>query len=268
MNGPVVIFTPTIHYGSIAEQYECIRNQNTHEDIVWIIADELYEQRKDIVKENTPEVHTVHLQVTKEKGHYRNLARSYNLALQLAREKYKASLFVSLQDYIWIPDNGIRRFIIAANLYPDCLLTGLMSIYKEPGPDKIVDPKGLWTIFGKPWYRKPEGDYWWEDVRRLAIPGGARYVQINPLGWEQNWAAIPAAVLHDDALNYDEDFDIGVAYENCDFGVQAYNLGYKTVIDYKNEAYGFAHKSYWPEKEQADMAYSNTDMFNKKWGIE
>lgn len=204
------------------------------------------------------------MKVLKEAENWRNLARSYNVALEMARDTYQASLFISLQDYIWIPPNAIRKMRLTSAQFPDHLITGRMNIYKEPSADRIINRKGLWTIFGKPYLRKPNGDYWWKDVRP---DFGMRYIEGVALGWEQNWAAISSNPLHDRRLWYDEKYDKGVAYENCDFAMQAEELGYKTLMDCENEAYGFPHKVYFPEREAADIPHLNTQMFHERWDI-
>jgi hypothetical protein len=206
------------------------------------------------------------MKVKKKEGNYRNLAAAYNLAISIARDRFNADLFVSLQDYVWIPKNGLRKFKIAAALYPQSLHTGIMSIYQEPSKTEIVNPSDPWTIFGDPWYDKPSGDYYWEDVRKH--PWGAeRYIKIQPLSWEQNWAAIPKAIINDKEIQYDESFDEGVAYENCDYAIQADQRGYSTILDTKNEAYGYPHKLYFADKWEIDQSKMNIERFHHKWNF-
>lgn len=245
----IAVFTPTRSYGGLCEQYKCLLSQTVEDEIVWIIADELFDERREIVKDNTPELRVFHLKVKKDKDKPHNLARCYNVAMDIAREN-DADLFVSLQDYFYVPPSGLRKFKLASTLYSESLLAGMADLYAEPGASAAWEPRGLWTIFPEgvdiPW-----GEYKHYDVRRMNHEG--RFSQAAPVEWESCWAAIPRTILYDDRLEFDEFFDHGIAYENSDYAMQATRHGYSIAIDLENVVRGYPHRSYWPELWEEDL---------------
>lgn len=271
----VACFTATRQYGGLAETKAALCRQEQLisgvDEIIWIIGDdlfhhrdlEIYEQMRDDLSLSFlhfdaayPRVHQPELK--------RTLAHAYNQAFAIARSR-DVDLFVSLQDYVIPPNDGIARFIEMAEMHPDSLLTGLMSFSTKPDPSEIVDRKGLWTIFAEPYTEIPPADGW-QDIRADRGPGV--YVG-EPIRWETNWAAVPREILYDSRLSWDTEYDKAVAYENVDFAFQADQYGYKVLVDTDNHAVGLPHKSYFPEQEtdEAPMTEINRELLARKTGI-
>lgn len=266
----VIVFTPTTRYGGLDVTHSCLFNQFHHGlNMTWLLADELLEERQNLyqkLRDNQPWFEIQTLAVPKQPGLDRNLASSYQLALEYAR-LVNADLFISLQDYIWIPRNGINLFanFSKANAH-NCLITGLCHHSKYPEASSIHDEKGLFSIFDRPWNGKmPEG-LTWHDVRYTGK--SAPYI-IDPVRWEANWCAISRNILHDEEINFDISYDAGIAYENQDYALKAQAKGAPIYIMEENVAISLPHRSYWPEATKADDALTlvNQKKHHQKWQI-
>jgi hypothetical protein len=198
----------------------------------------------------------------------RNLAKGYNEVMKQAFES-DAELLVTLQDYIWIPRDGLQRFLAASRERPDVLWTGLCD--HASGPDVGENP-GLWTVFDEPWDgEKPDYPIQWKDIRveEVAKRGvdNTQPFACEPGWWEANWGAIPFSV-YDAGVRFSEDYDKGVAYENQDFAMEASVLGFDTWVDPNNVSISLPHKRYFPELEAADLEKSNLKMHHEKWMLD
>lgn len=262
----IVVFTATRQAGGLGETFESLcRQQGASVDyeLLWIVGDELYDRRPSVLSDVMWAEHfdTAHYRVDAPEIR-RTLARAYNSAITRARWA-EADLFVSLQDYVVPPDDGVERFIEMARRRPDCLLTGLTSFSTQPTVDQVFDIDDPWTIFGNVYMCRPPQDGW-RDGRESHGPG---YHDVPAIEWETNWAAIPRSILYDERLRFDEDYDYAVAYENSDYAAQATSLGYGVVLDCDNHAVGFPHRDYWPEQEveEAPLTLLNRGRFERKW---
>lgn len=265
----LVVFTPTYRFGGLAEQAWALKQQS-YTNFVWVIGDDLYEERKDIVGRELKRMGLNHVHFRpkpKPEGYFSNLPAIYNEGIELAVEM-GCELFISLQDHIWVPKDGLECFLRMHRLMPRDLLTGLTSITKDPYPGDIHDPRGLWTIFEEPFRGMPK-EYWWEDSRKTDnYPGQTGYVEGNPVEWEQNWAATPSYILHA-GIRFDESYGEHIAYENQEFAWQCFlGLGARIMIDMDNEALSFPHKQYWPEHEEEGLphALANKEMHELRYG--
>jgi GT2 family glycosyltransferase len=238
------------------------------------VADELGTERGEKLADKFQEIgiEYISFKMSKKTGDERNLAASYNQALRFAREM-DCDGFVSLQDYIWIPEDGIQRFIDASEKIDDPhILTGICHITEDPTPDKVVDVENYFSIFAEPYDEEPT-TIKWEDVRKVnnekftADPEAL--LSTSPVEWEANWAYIPREALHDTRLRYDEDFDRYVAYENQDYAYRALELGYFTMIDTHNIAKSLPHKAYWPEQEahEGPLTEFNRQLIEEKYNV-
>jgi hypothetical protein len=230
------------------------------------MADELLNERIDVYEEHEMVDNTVFVDCIKQPGNVRALAQAYNNAADYAVDA-GFDLFVSLQDYIWIPDNGIEMFVEDHATYPKCLLTGLVSLSDAPSDQAIANPCGMYSIFIEPLTDKPKGISW-HDVRGTDLyPDGGEVVACDPRHWEANWAAIPVE-LFKQGMRWDLNYDEGIAYENVDFAKRC-ELEFKTpcILDKRNLAIGIPHREIWPkEKEELDR-YNNRWVYEEKWGI-
>src|SRR5206468_11746908 len=78
-------------------------SRQTLADFEWILWDELFDWRHEEVAAYVDDERLHHIPATMRPGALWNLHKSYNEALRLCRGR----LVVSLQDYIWIPDDGL-----------------------------------------------------------------------------------------------------------------------------------------------------------------
>ena len=254
----VCVWTPTCRFGGLDVTVASIKRQHRR-DLVWIVGDELYQQRFDIVTKHAPcDVLAFDTARIREKtGMPRSLSAANNEALRIARA-LGARMLVCLNDYVWAPPDGIDQFLRLADRYPRSLITGLCSISEDPGPDLIVDPEGLYTIFAKPYTARPRR-IGWRDCRLENLSG---VMTTGPVAWEGNWAAIPQATLQDPRVGWDEEYDRGHYYDNQALALGALRAGYPTVIDCTNHSISLPHKQYFPE-QQAELERLNNRAFHE-----
>lgn len=264
------IFTPTIRRGGLDVTAASIRRQkDVLGQLIWIVGDELFREREKIFELNAPDIPTIHFDTSAIRRQvpnlYRTLAHADNHALQISREN-NADLMISLQDYIWIPEYGIRRFQELNQVHPNHIYTGLCSFSSDPGPEAVVNPDGLWSVFETPYKveDKPQ-EISWHDVRDS--DDEERVGICDPVWAEMNWSAIGKTVLYDLDIAFPNEYDEGVAYENQDYSFQAFHKGYNTVIDRDNHAISLNHKRYFPEEEAEHMQHLNQERHYAKWGI-
>jgi hypothetical protein len=195
-------------------------------------------------------------------GNKRNLAAMYNVAAEhVVMNEF--DMLVSLQDYIWLPEDGLEKFVDVWQQYPQSLLTGITSISRDPYPNKIADLEGDYTIFKEPFKDKPNRIAW-VDPRLEMYANGPDVLPVDTRHWEANWAAVPARIL-ERGVRWDEEYDKGIAYENMDFAQQAKLLGYDVVLDKTNIAISLPHKDYFEGEKEEILEFSNRKLYESKW---
>lgn len=242
----IAVFTPTCRPGYDVS-LNSLQRQN-RDDLIWLVGDDLYPQR---VIPDIPELRVLHFDTGENKragNDPSSLAGAYHKAVELAR-RYDADLLISMQDYLWIPDDGITRFVDMADEFPTSLLTGLCSLSSDPGPETVADPEGMASIFAQPFDGTKPTEIAWEDCR-LEKWAPDTIAKADALWWETNWAAIPRKILHDPRLNFDLAYNRGYAYENQDYAIRAQQLGYDVWIDTGNHAIGLPHTAYFPAETE------------------
>lgn len=270
----VAVYTPTRQYGGLDVTVAGLLRQDLPPDcrMLWLLADDLYDQRRrlpELVELNRT-VPVVHWKTETKPGYFRNLCAANNEAIRLARQ-HNADMLISLQDYIWIPHDGVRRFLWLAEAFEaPSLLTGLCHLPCDPPPDAVADPTGLYTIFATPYTARPRFGHPldWHDCRN---DRRGPYIE-TPMRWETNWGAIPRQALYDERLAFDEEFDRAVAFENQDYCGAAMKLGYHPVVDTGNVSFGLPHKYYWPAQWDAERPKTLTNQLllakkNKERGL-
>lgn len=265
----ILIFTPTRLPGIDVTVQSILRQKmSKHKlsDIVWLVADELYSSREKYMEylKDSAEFHVMHCKLPKI--YMTNLAHCYNYALQWA-QNIDAELFISLQDYVYIPSDGVQKFLDAMDEFPDCLYTGPTHLMTEPTPDAVANkdnPLSVWKD-GLTARTQPSGAYFYKDAR-LANGNPDRH-KVHPRGWETNWSAASRAAIRA-GIRMDETYDAGRAFENQDYAYQAHKAGMPTVFDPDNVAWGVHHKAIWPEIEarEIDLSRKNMEMHLRKWG--
>ena len=234
----------------------------TTQEFTWIIGDSLPRHLDDMPDPKPGfDVWRVYSGALTDKP--MSLCAAYNRAIQEAR-RVDADLLVSLQDYTWIPPNGVERFQYLSTLYPDSLLTGLCSHSKDPFPWEVTRPQGPFTVFNQPYDGHKPRETGWHDVReneakRRYGHDGPIYTGIDVEWWEANWAAIPRQLLHDERLVFNEEYDRAVGHENQDYALHAEALGYHRVLDTSNHAVAMPHRDYFPHEatELERLRHSN-----------
>lgn len=259
----IMVFCPTRLKG-FDVTYNSIKRQKLNDDvkIIMCVADEYGKERGNDLGDLFNEIGVEYVSFTLAKitGYERNLAACYNKALDFARYM-EVDGVVSLQDYIWVPEDGIQKFVdVSDSIEEKHLLTGICHISADPDPSIVADLDGNFTIFEEPYDGEPQ-EIFWEDVRKQnaerRIPAGEHVTETYPVEWEANWAYIPKEALYDPELKYDEAFDKFVAYENQDYSFKAVENGYKIILDTQNEVKSLPHKKYWPEVEKHEAALTD-----------
>jgi len=259
----VLVVVPTNRFGGLDILFSSLKRQ-TH-PYTLCMADELANERIQVYEEHGFTNDTIFVDCEKQPGNIRALAQAYNNAADLAVDG-DFDLMISLQDYIWIPDNGIEMFVEDHANWSNCLITGLVSLSDAPSDQAIADPYGLFSIFSEPLTERPTGISWY-DVRESDIyPGPVGVVSCAAEHWEANWAAIPVELLRNGA-RWDLTYDEGIAYENIDFAKSCEReYGTPCILDKRNLAIGIPHREIWPEEEVQLKRYSNRWTHENKWG--
>jgi hypothetical protein len=263
MTSKVLVFVPTIHYGGLDMLFSSLERQTYPYTLC--MADELANQRIDVYAEHGFDDNTIFVDCFKQEGNVRALAQAYNNAAEVAVD-FNFDLMVSLQDYIWIPDNGIEMFVEDHRNFENCLITGLVSLSDAPSDQAIGNPYGMYSIFNEPLVSKPSGISW-EDPRGSTLYKDAPDISAcTAEHWEANWAAIPVNILKE-GMRWDLSYDHGVAYENMDFAKRCeLELGTAVILDKRNHAVGIPHREIWPEEEELLERYTNRWSYEGKWG--
>lgn len=141
----------------------------------------------------------------KNEGDVWNINKAYNDCL----DKVSGELIVFLQDFIWIPANGLQRFWDDYKLHPDALVTGV-------GHKAKTKLKGISEV----------------DDRVFGTPG------LHPANftfYELNWASCPTKI----APRFDEDMDTHYGGENQLFAAKSKADVY---IDRSNVCVGYSQE--------------------------
>ncbi len=230
----------TNRYGGIDILWADMKRQ-TKQDFELVIVDGLWKEREKEVKEYINDPRLVYIrQNDKPEGAHTNLAHADNQGFKACT----GELIVCLQDYIWIPPEGLEKFYFHhKRLEGKALIGGVGHQYSKPTAQDIVDPKGKITIFGTPYTKRPEVVTYVDPHMRTEF---GTFYECYPADWEMNWACIPNAIIKE-LGGMDEQYDFeGFAYDNANIAMRANMLGYKVYLDQTNECMGFDHDGWWP----------------------
>jgi glycosyltransferase involved in cell wall biosynthesis len=215
--------------------------RQTEQDFELVIVDGLWKEREEEVKAyiNDPRLKYIR-QSDKREGAHTNLAHADNEGFRACT----GELIVCLQDYIWIPPDGLEKFWYHhKRLDGKALIGGVGDQYSKPSKEDITDPTGKVTIFEKPYTRRPEVVSYADPHKRSEF---GSFYECYPPDWELNWCCIPNAVIRE-LGGMDEQYDFeGFAYDNANIAIRANMLGYKVYLDQSNECMGFDHDGWWP----------------------
>jgi glycosyltransferase involved in cell wall biosynthesis len=198
-------------------------NKQTFKDFELIVADDsgLY----PVVQHHNPKWFQPR---QKEVGDVWNINKAYNDCL----DKVEGELIVFLQDFIWIPANGLQRFWDDYQIYPEALITGVghKAVNGIIGISEVDD-----RMFGEPGLH--EGTF---------------------SHYELNWASCPTKL----APRFDEDMDKNYGGENQVFAIKA---NADIYIDRSNICVGYSQEEVggrpadWEEKH-----FNKTNVINDK----
>jgi len=214
--------------------------RQTFQDFELVFVDGLYTERKDLVADYFKEFKVKHIDqnILPMEGFVSRLARADNLGFK----NCEGELIVSLQDYIYIPSNGLEKFWNLHKLYEGkALITGVGHQYFYPSKEDITNDKGLITVFEKDYTKKPETAHWFDPRFDQASKVRIGY----PVEWEMNWACIPRKIIYEIG-GMDEVYDQkGFAWDNTNIATRCQMLGYFVILDQENECFGFDHDGWW-----------------------
>lgn len=174
-------------------------DRQTFRDFEVIVADD---SREDV---DVPKGWTVFQPRKKGENDVWNLNKAYNDCLV----KAKGELLVFLQDYIWIPANGLQRFWDDYEQFPNSLITGV-------GHKALHGLEGISET----------------DMRMF---GDKDMEPANFSFWELNWASCPKILMS----YFNEDMDRFYGGENQYVARRAELYGCKVMIDRKNVCIGY-----------------------------
>ncbi len=262
----VAVFVPTHRVGGLDVLKASLDRQTVKPDVV-IVSDRWADNRR-LYWLQLAEDHNIQLLHPDpiKPGNKRDLCREYNRAARLS-VTLEADLFISLQDYIWIPGNGIERFVKTHEENPNNLITGITHISKDPGlPKSLRGNESFWyTIFETPFVDKPKKIDWFDVRSEMYATAVDDIVEAEPGHWEANWAAVPVDKFRQ-GIFWDEEYDKGIAYENMDFAQQCVQKTQcRILIDRRNEAVSLPHKKYFQGEEEEIIKYSNRWLYEGRW---
>lgn len=199
-------------------------DKQTFQDFEIIIADDSHDTRR--TRDARTHIFTPRPPGT---GDAWNLNKAYNDAFA----KASGELIVFLQDYIWVPANGLERFWDLYGIYPNDLITGCGHKYEN---NKIQETDD--RCYGE----------------RELVPSDWTF-------YELNYASCPRKL----APLFEEDMDHYYGGENQIFALQATQKGAKIWLDRTNECKGEIHKDRpedWEEKHSNKKGRLNTIINN------
>jgi glycosyltransferase involved in cell wall biosynthesis len=200
--------------------------KQTFQDFEVIIADDLCENK--LIDETFFQIPTTPYQHFKPRQKNEGDAWNLNKAHNDCLEKVNGELIVFLQDFIWIPANGLQRFWDMYQILPEALVTGVGHKYREDLKTIVETDE---RVFGERGMVESDWTY-----------------------YELNWASCPK----ERAPQFDEDMDTHYGGENQIFALKS---GLDVWIDRNNECKGIAHtdrRSNWEEK------HANKGFLNEK----
>lgn len=226
--------------------------RQTEQDFELVLVDGLWREREKETREYINDPRLVYVrQSDKREGAHTNLAHADNEGFRAC----SGELIVCLQDYQWIPPEGLEKYWFYYEKDPMALVTGIGHHYADPRP---VNKDGRITVFDKPYTGRPT-NLSWEDPR--VVPG-VSVRQGQPIEWELSYCSIPRKVIHD-LGGMDEEYDFhGFAFDNTHIAYKAQMLGCRFYVDQTNECMGFDHDLWWPNPLKINRV-SPQDYFHK-----
>lgn len=200
----VSVVTPTIRKEGLEIVSKSLQNQ-TYKDFEWLIGAKF--------DPKIPEATWIHDDF--DKGYW-TLNRIYNSLFQFS----VGDLIISLQDWIYIPPDGIEKFV-DAYAETNGIISGVGDQYERIGK-----------------YGKPEVKIW-SDPRKNTNNG--TFYECYPNDAEWNWCAIPKQAIIDIG-GMDEQLDfLGYGGDQLQAVERMDACGWKFYLDQTNESYTVRH---------------------------
>lgn len=188
----------------------------------------------------------------KKEGMFWNLSASLNKGVAACR----GEIIVLLQDYIFIPEDGIKKLVEVYEKDKPCLVCGVGNQYLAP---PATDPAGLWSVWDS-WPGRPSGQVTFVDPR---MKGSGLYV-CTPVEWEANYACFGKEIWKKIG-GFDEDFDAGWGYDNVNFAERAQLAGFNTFLDMDNPCLCYSHIKLLNEEKHRNDSPNNQPLWYKKY---
>lgn len=172
------------------------------------------------------------------KGGFWSLNRVYNKLFQ----KASGDIIVSLQDFIWIPKDGLQKLV-----------------------DRVVETDGVVSGVGDQYARQNRSgkptDKIWNDPRKTDKYGD--FYECNPEDAEWNWCGFPKHWIFD-VGGMDEQLDfMGYGGDQYQVGERLDEMGCKFYLDQTNKSFTLRHdRSKFGGQENWDK---NHVLFNGKY---
>ena len=233
----VTVVYCTARRGGLDILYQSMQDQ-THKDLEVVVVDELGRSLSSIAGADSKYIDVK--PPAKKSDKFWNLSASLNAGVRAAT----GELIVLLQDYIWVPEDGLSRFVIRSKDEPKGLISGVghqyMDVHEWGGP-----PRGQ-RVFVDP---------------RMERRG---FYLCTPVEWEANWSCFRKKVW-EDVGGFDEDFDAGWGYDNVNFAERAQMAGYHLFLDTHNEVLCYSHIKMFNEQGTRDAAPNNQKLWVRKY---
>jgi len=215
----ITVVTPSIRKDGLSVVAQALSNQE-FKDFEWLVGSP-FTPNLDV--DNIPLFKWVE---DSFKGGFWSLNRIYNKMFK----KAKGELVVTLQDWIWIPPDGLQKFVDAFEVVGEGIVSGVGDQYERMGDFK------------------PEVKIW-SDPRKTIEHG--TFYECYPNDVEWNWCAFPKKYIFD-VGGMDEELDFrGYGGDQLQVGERWSALGYKTYLDQSNESFTIRHdrSSFGGQKE-------------------
>lgn len=241
----ISVVMPTARYGGIDILEKSLAHQ-TFRDFEVLVADELHR------KTEIENIGAIYVEPPPKKpGMWWNLDASLNKTIRQA----KGDLIIQINDYVYVPPDGIQKFVDRHFQEPKGIISGVSDQFKAPPLD---NPKGLYSVWDT-WPGIPGGEKVFSDPRKESNYRGF-YLTI-PLLFEGNWCAYPRQAWVD-VGGYDETFDAGWGYDNVEFAERTTFHGYHVFLDTDNEVTCWSHIKLFDEQTRRDTAPNNNTLYS------
>lgn len=260
----VSVVCNTIRPGIFKVLKETLQAQ-TYKNFELIVVDGRYDERKDLVQEYFKDVDFEVLHIgdpIRDKDKFKfGLFHADNAAISVVR----GELVVFLQDFIYMPKNGLEKYV---NLYitnPNCIYSGVdtrnqvtkLETIQGEKVDRMIDiNEGYDVEIKEPEFISPRK---WD--------GKAIRTTQNFYEWELNYASAPRSILQE--FGFQLSWDKGFGYDNTEFALRFLFAGGEIIIDETNVATCLSHWQFFGDNDSEGVPlrnkFTNDERFHTYW---